>query len=54
MENISIVVKKGKLVVKLRKSQALVVNSTLIGKKSSSMAPFLITFESFIMNVHNC
>ena len=31
------------------------INTTIIGKKSSSMTPlFLTTFEIFNMHVHNC
>ena len=48
------IVEKGILVVKLGKSQPWVVNTTLIGKKSSAMTPlFLLTFEIINKNVHN-
>lgn len=44
-----------KSVVKLGKSKPSSVNTSLIGKESSSMTPpFLLTFDIFNKNVHNC
>jgi hypothetical protein len=40
-------------VISSRKSQPPLINTSIIGKKSSSMTPFLMTFEILNMNVHN-